>query len=178
MLQMDERALVARAAAGDMIAFASLVRTHQSRMRAFLLRVAAGDHALADDLAQDTFLEALRKIAQYRGDGSFAGWLYRIAYTRFLMHVRARRETLTDDFLEGISASETVDAARLDLTKSLGRLGPEERAALTLCYALGYSNEEAAGILSLPLGTVKSHILRGREKLKAMLEPWSGEVKS
>jgi RNA polymerase sigma-70 factor, ECF subfamily len=174
---MDERTLVARAANGDATAFGSLIRDYQSRIRAFLLRLNAGDHALADDLAQETFLEAFRKIAQYRGDGAFVGWLYRIAYSRFLMNRRRRREAqLDDDPPEGAAATEAVDMARLDLERSMAHLMPEERAALTLCYALGYSNEEAAGILSLPLGTVKSHILRGREKLKRMLEPWSNEV--
>jgi RNA polymerase sigma-70 factor, ECF subfamily len=175
---MDERALVARAARGDPMAFGSLVRVYQSRIRAFLLRLSAGDHALADDLAQETFLEAFRKIAQYRGEGAFAGWLYRVAYSRFLMNARRRRGTLGEESLEQTAAPESADIARLDLERTMARLTPEERAALTLCYAIGYSNEEAATILSLPLGTVKSHILRGREKLKAMLESWSSEVKS
>ena len=173
---MDERALVARAATGDPIAFGSLVRLYQGRIRAFLLRLNAGDRALADDLAQETFLEGFRKIAQYRGEGTFSGWLYRIAYSRFLMNVRARRDTPAQP--EEAATTEAPDGARLDLERSMARLMPEERAALTLCYALGYSNEEAAGILSLPLGTVKSHILRGREKLKLMLQSWSSEVKT
>ena len=61
-------------------------------------------------------------------------------------------------------------AAKLDLERAMARLAPAESAALTLCYALGHSHGEAAEILNLPLGTVKSHVLRGREKLQAMLE--------
>lgn len=169
---MDERALVARASRGDGSAFAALVRAHQSRVRGFLLRLTGGDHALADDLAQETFIEAFRKLGQYRGEGSLGGWLSRIAYTRFLMERRTRKETPSEAEPEDGEEKETAGMARLDLERAMAHLMPEERAALTLCYALGHSNEEAASILSLPLGTVKSHILRGRAKLQRLLEGW------
>jgi len=172
---MEERALAARAALGDAAAFAALVRAHQSRVRAFLLRLSSGNHALADDLAQETFLEAFRKLAQYRGEGSFGGWLYRIAYTRFLMDRRARKEIPAEIDLEPGAARESDDMARLDLERAMASLSPGERAALTLCYALGHSNEEAADILKMPLGTVKSHILRGREKLQNLLGAWRSD---
>ena len=86
---MDD--IARRAAAGDDVAFGTLVRLHQGKVRAFLLRMTKANHALADDLAQETFLEAYRKITQYRGDGTFQSWLYRIAYSRFLMEVRRKR---------------------------------------------------------------------------------------
>jgi RNA polymerase sigma-70 factor (ECF subfamily) len=172
---MDERAILARATAGDPVALGSIVKTYQSRIRGFALRLTAGDHALADDLAQDTFIEAFRKLRQYRAEGTFVGWLYRIAYSRFLMDRRRRKTSSADDAPEPSAENETGDMARLDLERAMARISPEERAALTLCYALGHSNEEAAAILSLPLGTVKSHILRGREKLKRLLGPWGVE---
>jgi RNA polymerase sigma-70 factor (ECF subfamily) len=138
-------------------------------VRGFLTR---GDPALADDLAQETFLEAHRKIEQYRGDGTFDAWLCGIAWSRFLMERRRRREEAWEVQEEPASV-DTVSAslARLDLEKAMARLAPAERAALTLCYAFGHSHGEAAEILNLPLGTLKSHVLRGREKLKALLEP-------
>ena len=172
---MDERAIIARATAGDPVALGSIVKAYQSRIRGFALRLTAGNHALADDLAQDTFIEAFRKLDQFRGEGTFVGWLYRIAYSRFLMHQRRRKFASAEDAPEPSAESETGDMARLDLERGMARISPEERAALTLCYALGHSNEEAAVILGLPLGTVKSHILRGREKLKQLLQPWSVE---
>ncbi len=170
---MDETDLLA-SAARDGAAFGALVRMHQSNVRGFLLRMTRGDGALADDLAQDTFLEAYRKIAQYRGEGSFAGWLYRIAYTRYLMQARRRKLENLDDAVESIAAPDTQAAsiAKLDLEKAMTQLAPAERAALTLCFALGLSNEEAAMALNQPLGTVKSHILRGREKLRVLLRGW------
>lgn len=172
---MTESALIARAAAGDALAFGALMRTHQAQIRGFLLRLTGGDHAFADDLAQETFLAAYRKLAQFRRDGSFAGWLCRIAYSRFLMEIRRRKpppETAEDEY----ASADPAPLAKLDLERAMQRLAPPERAALTLCYALGFSHQEAAGILSLPLGTLKSHVLRGREKLKHLLESWSSEA--
>jgi RNA polymerase sigma-70 factor (ECF subfamily) len=165
---MDESNLIARAAAGDAAAFDALVRTHQSRLRGFLRRLTRGDAALADDLAQETFLEAWRKIAQYRGAGSFAGWLSRIGWSRFLMEARKRKPELLEDVPE--QSVETSPDTKLDLESAMRKISAAERAALTLCYALGHSNEEAAEILDIPLGTVKSHVLRGRDKLRALLE--------
>ena len=151
--------------------FGVLVRTHQAKVRGFLRRLTRGDAALADDLAQETFLEAHRKRAQYRGEGSFGSWLCGIAWSRFLMERRKRKDEPLDELPESASADPApASADRLDLERAMARLSAEERAALTLCYALGHSHGEAAEILHLPLGTVKSHVLRGREKLKAMLE--------
>ena len=84
--------LAQRARSGDASAFGALVREHQSKVRGFLRRLTRGDAALADDLAQETFLEAHRKIAQFRGEGSFGAWLCGIAWSRFLMERRKRRE--------------------------------------------------------------------------------------
>lgn len=165
---MSDSNLITRAAAGDAAAFSALVREHQSALRGFLRRLTRSDQALADDIAQDTFFEAWRKISQYRGEGSFAGWLSRIAWSRFLMEARKRKPELLEDLPE--QSVETSPDAKLDLENAMRRISAGERAALTLCYALGHSNEEAAAILSIPLGTVKSHILRGREKLRALLE--------
>lgn len=160
---MDETKLIARAAAGDSAAFALLVRLHQSGLRGFLRRLTRNDSSLADDIAQETFLEAWRKLSHYRGEGSFAGWLNRIAWTRFLMDARKRKPELLGDLPE--QSIETSPDVKLDLESAMRKLSAHERAALTLCYALGHSHEEAASILGLPLGTVKSHVARGRDKL-------------
>jgi RNA polymerase sigma-70 factor (ECF subfamily) len=136
-------------------------------LRGFLRRLTRGDHALADDLAQETFLEAWRKLIQYRGEGSFGGWLTRIAWSRFLMEARKRKPELLEDLPE--QGVETSPDVKLDLESAMRRISANERAALTLCYALGHSNEEAAEILDMPLGTVKSQVLRGREKLRTLL---------
>lgn len=171
MTMTSDELLLRSAAAGDSASFGVLVREHQSKVRGFLRRLTRGDAALADDLAQETFFEAWRKIAQYRGEGAFSGWLCGIAWSRFLMDRRKRKEEPTEDFDQTASFDpQSGTEARLDLERAMARLAPAENAALTLCYALGHSHGEAAEILNLPLGTVKSHVLRGRGKLQAMLE--------
>ncbi|HEY2071433.1 MAG TPA: sigma-70 family RNA polymerase sigma factor [Rhizomicrobium sp.] len=168
---MSDETLAALAAAGDAAAFGQLTRRHQSQLRGFLRRLTRGDAALADDLAQESFLEAWRKIAQFRSDGAFAGWLMRIGWSRYLMTARRRKLEPLDDAAADIPAEPVDTDARLDLEKAMMRLSLPERAALTLCHALDYSNEEAARLMDMPLGTVKSHIARGREKLRALLRP-------
>lgn len=139
-------------------------------LRGFLLRLTRGDTALADDLAQDAFLDAWRKIAQFRGEGSFRGWLARIAFTRYLTEARRRKlETLDDMTQEPEDVQIMEPGARFDLERCMAKLSLGERSSLTLCYALGHSNEEAAAILGCPVGTVKSHVLRGRKKMLAMM---------
>jgi RNA polymerase sigma-70 factor (ECF subfamily) len=170
----DDEALAKEAKRGSTHAFETLVRRNQSLVRGFLRRL-AGDAALADDLAQETFVTAWRKIGSFDAKGSFRGWLCQIAYTQFLQQRRsakaaqrrddaamAEAETHTDDR----SASE----ARLDLDRVLKGLSPEQRAAIALCYGEGMSHGEAAEALALPLGTVKSHVLRGRAKVLAAFE--------
>lgn len=162
--------LVQRAVARDVAAFSQLARQHQSKVRGLLLRLTRGNHALADDLAQETFLEAWRAIANFRGDSQFATWLYRIAYSRFLVGARKRKpDDQLDDWQGEAPSGEAGTLARIDLERAFAKLSPPESAALTLCFALGLSNTEAADALNMPLGTLKSHVLRGREKLKALL---------
>ena len=169
----DDASAERRAAAGDVAAFGLLVRQHQSPLRGYLRRLTRGNHALADDLAQETFLEAYRKMAQFQGPGqgrgSFAGWLYAIAWSRFLMETRKRKLEPLDDMDES-SAPQGDPHLKLDLEKALAMLRPPERSALTLCFALGMPHEEAAQVMNLPLGTLKSHVARGRAKLKTLLK--------
>lgn len=164
-----DEALARDAKRGSPVAFESLVRRNQGAVRGFLRRLCAGDAALADDLAQETFMQAWKRIAAYEVKGSFKGWLYRIAYTRFLQNRRSGRAAQARDDA-WMAESETMqdDAAgieaKIDLDRVMAVLSPEQRAVLALCYGEGMSNTEAADALGLPLGTVKSHILRGRAK--------------
>ncbi len=165
---MSEAELVARAAAGDAAAFGLLVKQHQSRLRGFLRRLTRGDHALADDLAQEAFLDAWQNMGQLRQDGPFESWLARIAFRRYLKTARRRKLEPLDDW--DAPAAETSPDARLDLEKAMALLTLPQRAALTMCFALGYSHDEAAAILEMPVGTLKSHIARGRERVRRLLE--------
>jgi RNA polymerase sigma-70 factor (ECF subfamily) len=158
----------------DENAFGELVRRYQSPVRAFLTRMARGDSHLADDLAQETFLKAWRKLSSYRGGARFSTWLFGIAINEFRTAARSRKEFITDDFSESpadpeAAAGDVQIRLRLDLTEALKRISSEERAAILLCCQNGLSHEEAAQVLVCPLGTVKTNILRGKEKLKKFL---------
>jgi RNA polymerase sigma-70 factor (ECF subfamily) len=166
--------LIARALAhGDACAFGELVRRYQSPVRGFLRRMTAGDWHWADDLAQETFVKAWRKLANFRGQGNFAAWLYGIALNEYRSAARRPREMLELDREDGLRFEEASPAVRtdvrLDLEEALKSLEANERAAIVLCCQHGLSHEEAAGVLGCPLGTVKTHVLRGREKLRTKL---------
>ena len=174
--------LVARClAGGDRHAFSALVRRHQGAVRALLRRLTKGDEAWADDLAQETFLLAHRKLEQFRGDARFSTWIYRIAYNTFLMALRSRKpEESLDDVPEtadpegdvDLHSEETVVDLQTDLARAMKLLSPAERAVIAQCYYLDRSHEEAAYVLRCPLGTVKSHVSRAKQKLKAALQVW------
>ena len=182
-----DAALVARVLAGqDRHAFGELVRRHQGQTRALLRRLCKEDHALADDLAQEAFLQAFRKLSQFRADAAFGTWLYRIAYNAFLMHVRARKEEMSlddavppaddeDDERPGPQQTSGVEAQsvrELDVRRALSKLTDDERAAIVQCYYLDRSHEEAAYVLGCPVGTVKSYIFRAKKKLQVLLPAW------
>ena len=173
---MDEEAqLVGRAAAGDAAAFAALVRAHEGAVRRFLARLTRGAEAGApgaDDLAQEVFLKAWRCAADWRGDGSYRGWLMRIAWTRFLTrHRGAARQAARDQaaWEQESQARRDPDAA-IDVERALALLSERERAAALLCFGEGCSHAEAAAIMGLPLGTLKSILARARTALAARLE--------
>jgi len=151
-------------------AFGELVRRHQALVRSMLHRMCR-NHALADDLAQDTFIRAFEKVGSFKGTGSFKSWLCSIAYTEFLKSARKRKSA--DRVLEKFKADvEETEAPRdmgnvVDLDRALATLKEEERAVVVMCYSCGMSHSEAADATGMPLGTVKSHVNRGRAKLQA-----------
>ncbi|HWA90859.1 MAG TPA: sigma-70 family RNA polymerase sigma factor [Rhizomicrobium sp.] len=174
-----DQALVARVLlAQDRRAFEQLMRRHQGMVRAQLRRLLKGDPAGADDLAQETFLLAWRKLHQFRGDARFSTWLHRIAYTCFLQS--RRKGSLPSGAaaeMAGTAPPEATDL-RLDVERAMQRLSDSEQIVLLHCVQLGLSHGETAYVLAMPLGTVKSHALRGKEKLRALLSDWQEEQAS
>jgi len=169
---MSDKELATRVAvSNDQAAFTTLVERHQAAIRGFLRRLVAGDHAAADDLAQETFLAAYRKLHTWRGSGSLASWLHSIAYRQFLDLVRksSRQQVMAEVPDEGFDERNAVEAEIL-VQKLLTLVSPEERACLTLSYAAGMSHADICDITQLPLGTVKSRIHRARQKLQQWLE--------
>ncbi len=186
---VTDAALIARCVvADDRHAFAELVRRHQSAVRACLRKLTAGNHALADDLAQDTFVLAWRNLKAFRQEARFSTWLYRIATNCWLAHTRKRHEELLGDrdALVADDDPETIESPaeaggdhahsatlRLDLDRAMRVLSEPERAAIVQCYDNDLSHEEAAYVLGMPVGTVKTHILRAKQKLKAAMAAWA-----
>jgi RNA polymerase sigma factor (sigma-70 family) len=181
--------LIARCiVADDRHAFAELVRRHQSAVRACLRKLTSGNHALADDLAQDTFVLAWRNLKSFRHEARFSTWLYRIATNCWLAQARKRREELLGD-RDGLVADEDPDLAegpaesigdharsatlKLDLERAMRVLSEPERAAIVQCYENDLSHEEAAYVLGMPLGTVKTHIFRAKQKLRGAMAAWA-----
>jgi RNA polymerase sigma-70 factor (ECF subfamily) len=174
-----DQALVARIRlSGDGRAFEQLVRRNQGMVRAQLRRLLHGDAATADDLAQETFVLAWRKLDQFRGDARFSTWLYRIAYTCFLQAHRtsAKHDSADDEMLEQIQAPTRAIDLQLDLERVMRRLSAAEQTVLLHCAQLGLSHEEASYVLAMPLGTVKTHAMRGKAKLKTWLADWRDGV--
>lgn len=166
---MEDADLALRARDGDVRAFGALVSRHEARVRRFVRRSAG--HA-ADDIAQEVFLKAWNRRAAWTGEASYLGWLLRIAWSTYLDHARAARRR---------SARETAAAAHDDpaqsdpmlplaLDRAMASLSPSERASADLCLAQGFSHGEAASILGVPLGTLKSTVARARSRLIESLE--------
>jgi RNA polymerase sigma-70 factor (ECF subfamily) len=167
--EADDAALLAAARAGAPGAFNTLIDRHQQAVRAFLRRLMP-DAAEADDVAQETFIAAWRGLGGFRGAASIRGWLCAIAWRKAQSAARsgARRRARDAAYdertrLEQGGALSAED--RLALQGALEALPLEQRAAVALCLAGGFSHAEAALILGAPLGTIKSHVARGRETL-------------
>jgi len=168
--------LATKAATGERKAFGELVRRHGSAVRGLLRRMGAGG-AEADDVAQDAFLAAFERIAEFRGEGTFAAWVKRIAaraYLRKLQKERRLQNLPADSELPAGPGHEGEAAGRIDLDEALKTLGAAERLCVSMCYGAGLSHAEAAEALNLPLGTVKSHVKRGLDKLRTRLAPAEG----
>lgn len=150
------------------------MRRRQSWIRNMMRRLSR-DAALADDLAQQVFLQAWRTIKQLKQPAAFPGWLKRTAINTWLQHVR-RNEPLNaavtlDDVLQG--ATHGTASVAIDVDHALAMLPHPVRLCIVLSYHERMSHAEIAGTTSLPLGTVKSHIRRGTEQLRLLLAEYS-----
>lgn len=170
----SEAALIIAAQARNQAAFSELVKRRQGWARALLRRMCA-NHAEADDLAQDAFIKAWDRLKDLETPAAFPGWFRRIAVTTFLMAKRRQKAVFEeiDDaspIADEQSTPEAAAGAKIDLERALARLSDAERLCVTLNHGEGLSHGEIVDITGLPLGTVKSHVLRGTDKLRRMLE--------
>ena len=167
-MDADDAALIEAISEGSNRAFNHLIDRHQGAVRTFLRGVAATPDE-AEDLAQETFLTVWKRADSYSGGGTVRSWLFSIAYRKAMDQRRSwfrgrRRDTVFhDDGLDGRRAGVEEIIA---LQQALSVLPLDQRAAVMLCLGCGASHSEAAQALGAPLGTIKSHVLRGRERLR------------
>jgi RNA polymerase sigma-70 factor (ECF subfamily) len=170
----EEARLIGLARSGDFAAFGRLVDLHQAAVRAFLRRL-AGNHADADDLAQEAFARTWEVLYRFDATSSLRTFICGVGFqywrrARRAQNRREARETAYAD-LSDTQTDEAPERAaqRLALRKAMDELPEDQCGALALCLGRDFTHAEAAEILGLPLGTVKSHVTRGRARLRAAL---------
>jgi RNA polymerase sigma-70 factor, ECF subfamily len=172
--QAAEAAVVALAMGGDRSAFSELVWRRQSWLRNLLRRLCR-DPALADDLAQQVFLQAWRSLPALKSVSAFGAWLRRLAVNAWLAHRRSAAGAALEPLPEELPAAAMwvpAGGERLDLDRALAHLARDERLCVVLAYSEGMSHGEISAATSLPLGTVKSHIRRGTQRLRGLLDAY------
>jgi RNA polymerase sigma-70 factor (ECF subfamily) len=179
---LDDQQLVAASKHGDQDAFAQLVQRYQRRIFNLVYRMLQ-QYEEASEITQETFLAAWQGLPSFRGDARFATWLYRIAYNCALkqLEIRKRDRSLqaalqAEQALEGEDIQEGADA-RIDehdrqaiVQEHLSHLPAKYRIVLILRHLQDMSYEEMAEILTMPVGTIKTHLFRARNLLKERLQ--------
>ena len=169
-----EQALLDAVRGGSEDGFRRLVDSHRAELHAHCYRMLGSLHD-ADDALQEALVRAWRGLPGFGGRSSLRTWLYRIAYNCFREDARRRKELVgvDEEQWQAEQDPQTVDPGlRHDLMHALNLLPLHERTAVVLCYQNGLSHDEASRVLDIPLGTVKTNVLRGREKLKRTLAAW------
>lgn len=182
LLRLSDRDLLARHVAGDGgAAFGELFRRHRDRMYAVALRTTS-NRELAADAVQEAFISAFRRADAYRGEAAVTTWLHRIVVNACLDRIRRERVTVRRagdvaelDLPDRHDHHASVEA-RLDVQEALARIPEGQRLALVLVDMHGLSVAEAAAVLGVAEGTVKSRCFRGREALAALLTPRGDRV--
>jgi RNA polymerase sigma-70 factor (ECF subfamily) len=150
----------------DHRAYGKLVTKYQSDVRSLLIKLTNGDKSLADDLAQDVFIRAYKYLKSYKATANFSTWLYRITYNVFIDNCRSKKQTYDIGDYDFIQEVNKEVNSTIDLQNALKVLKQSEKIIILLHYEKGFSHSEIANILQLPLGTVKTNILRAKVKLK------------
>lgn len=149
----------------DHRAFGKLVIKYQSDVRGLLIKLTNGNKALADDLAQDAFIRAFKYLRTFKATASFSTWLYRISYNMFIDYTKSLKKTDDIQGYDCISDDGQDVGSEIDMQNALKVLKENEKAVILLHYDKGFSHSEIANILDMPLGTVKTNLLRAKEKL-------------
>ena len=184
MLSATDQALIERVVSTNCHdSFGILVERYQSDLRYSLRQMTGWNEALADDLAQETFIQVFKSLKSYQGTAKFSSWLYRIAYNQMVSHFRLARnrevgasEELLASQLEQVDSSSTseLDLHR-DLAEAMKALPTNQRMAIHLHLHRQLTHAEISTIMGIPLGTAKTLINRGKTTLRDLLSSWSPE---
>jgi len=171
----EAASLVSRSQAGDVDAFETIYHQHAARIYTLACRM-AGSPEDGEDLLQEIFLQAYRKLGSFKGDSSLGTWLYRLALNHCLDYVRSRRakmskltETLDAETSYQPVARRDTPIAKLDLERALERLPDGCREAFVLHDVEGFDHKEVGRLLGIAEGTSKSQVFKARAKLRALL---------
>jgi len=176
--ECPEAFVVGLAQNGDRLAFEDLVNRRQSSIR-YLMRSCCHNKVLADDLAQQVFVQVWLKLHTLKDARAFGAWVRAVAISVWLAHGKKKKdplrnsESLRDDEPLSGAALEEDPSVEMDLDAALKTLNEVVRNCIVLNYQAGLTHDEIAGLLEIPLGTVKSHIQRGTQKLRNILSAYA-----
>ena len=169
MTKQEEHMLVSKVLLyDDHKAFEELLKAHQNGIKNLLLKLLDFNHAEVDDLFQETCTKIYRNIKQFKGTSNFSTWSYRIAYNNFLnAHKRKKRFQSIKELLPKKKQLKVdfQNDKKMDIERMILILKPQEKAAIQLSYIQGFSHKDIANILDCPIGSVKSLIKRGKERI-------------
>jgi RNA polymerase sigma-70 factor (ECF subfamily) len=177
----DDYAIIRQFIDGDKSAFQILVKRHKEKVRN-IVYITMNNSALVDDIAQEVFMTVFRNLKHFRFESQFTTWLYRITVNRckdYLRKMNVRK--IFSPLEEGSEVTEfTTPAEHRDVSKivmdAIGKLPVKLKVPLVLKDIEGFSYQEISETLKCEMGTVKSRIFRGREKLKVILKPLEQEL--
>jgi len=167
----SEVSIVALAMNGDDLAYGELVRRRQGAVRNLLRRLTR-DPSLADDLAQQTFIQGWQSIRSLKSPAALGGWLRKLAVNYWLQNARAAKHEATLDEDLSVALTGSAVSQQLDLDAALAQLPHDVRLCIVLAYSEGMSHAEISQTAQMPLGTVKSHITRGSARLRELLHAY------
>lgn len=151
----------------DHLAFKKLVDRYQSDIRGLLLRLTHGNKDIVDDLAQESFIRVYKYLSSYNAKAKFKTWLFRIAYNVFYEYYNKNKLVLMDiNSLEVADKESSNSNNGIDFQEALKVLNQKEKIVIVLHFEKGFTHKEISKITKQPLGTVKTNIMRGKEKLK------------
>lgn len=168
--------LVSQAIDGDHRAYESLYRLHRDRIYGLLWRLSGGQHALAEDLLQESFVRAWQKLGTFRGDSQFGTWIHRLAVNVALSDRRTRlkrvaKEVEMDDVVDrtAVGARDVTADKSADLERLIAGLPERARTVLVLYDIEGYQHSEIANMTGMAVGSSKAQLHRARKILREEL---------